>query len=164
MYTPPQEQEQNKNNLSRNCTEKCAHNMTHSLDCERYESMMLIFTPTRNTPTLLTKSKTFVCHAYPSPSNSNLSPLTSHLPPLTSAPPPSPLASHLSPPTRQLSPLTVHLSPSDNSPSPLQRSLTAYPKTMKDLIGQHARQSRQSPHSPDLRSHQAQHNKSARPR
>ena len=120
MYTPPQEQEQNKNNLSRNCTEKCAHNMTHSLDCERYESMMLIFTPTRNTPTLLTKSKTFVCHAYPSPSNSNLSPLTSHLPPLTSAPPPSPLASHLSPPTRQLSPLAVHLSPSDTSPSPLQ--------------------------------------------
>ena len=102
MYTPPQEQEQNKNNLSRNCTEKCAHNMTHSLDCERYKSI------------------TLVCHAYPSPSNSNLSPLTSHLSPITSAPPPSPLASHLSPPTRQLSPLTVHLSPSDTSPSPLQ--------------------------------------------
>ena len=139
MYTPPQEQEQNKNNLSRNCTEKCAHNMTHSLDCERYESMMLIFTPTRKTPTLLTKSKTFVCHAYPSPSNSKLSPLTSHLPPLTSAPPPSPLASHLSPPTRQLSPFNAHLSPSHLSPSPRKRNLTAYPRTMNNLIGKNAR-------------------------
>ena len=122
--------------------------MTHSLDCERYESMMLIFTPIRKTQTLLTKSNAFVYHANPSHPNSNLSQLTSQLSPVTSTPHLSPLASHLSPLTRQLSPLTAHLSPSHLSPSPLQRSLTAYPRTMKDLIGQHARRSRRSPHSP----------------
>ena len=78
--------------------------------------------------------------------NSHLSPLTSHLSHLTSHL--SPLASHLSPLTPQLSPLTAHLCPSHLSPSLLQRSLTAYPKTTKTLIGQHARASILSPQAP----------------
>ena len=104
MYTPPQGQEQNKSNSSRNCTEKCAHRMTHSQNCKRYESMMLIFTPIRKTQTLLTKSNAFVYHANPSHPNSNLSQLTSQLSPVTSTRHLSLLASHLSPLTRQLSP------------------------------------------------------------